>query len=206
MENKGEKIYICNREVFITWLLLMAMLFTVMASVLCGYSKEIVDLKAKNTQLEQELCTKSSKSNTLEVKSNKLEQILYKKDKEIEKLKGTEFKITQYTLRAEECSKGPEHKWFGYGASGRKVKVNHSIAVDPKVIPLGSKVKIEGFDEIFTADDTGNAIKGNTIDIFVGNPYTDDGKCVTEALRFGVQNRKVWVLDNGENSRSREHI
>lgn len=40
------------------------------------------------------------------------------------------------------------------------------IAVDPKVIPLGSKVWVEGYGEAI-AGDTGGAIKGNRIDILL---------------------------------------
>ena len=42
------------------------------------------------------------------------------------------------------------------------------IAVDPKVIPLGSKVWVEGYGEAI-AGDTGGAIKGNRIDILLGS-------------------------------------
>lgn len=44
---------------------------------------------------------------------------------------------------------------------------NRTIAVDPRVIPYGSKVKIDGKEYI--AEDCGGAIKGNRIDIFVDN-------------------------------------
>ena len=40
------------------------------------------------------------------------------------------------------------------------------IAVDPNVIPLGSKVYVEGYGEAIAAD-TGGAIKGNKIDVHV---------------------------------------
>ncbi|GAA3326735.1 hypothetical protein GCM10020331_063860 [Ectobacillus funiculus] len=42
------------------------------------------------------------------------------------------------------------------------------IAVDPKVIPLGSKVWVEGYGEAI-AGDTGGAIKGNRIDVLKTN-------------------------------------
>ncbi|MGL6107576.1 3D domain-containing protein [Romboutsia sp.] len=42
-----------------------------------------------------------------------------------------------------------------------------TIAVDPKVIPYGTKVYIPQFDMTFIAEDTGGAIKGNKIDIFM---------------------------------------
>src|SRR3990167_2612231 len=42
------------------------------------------------------------------------------------------------------------------------------VAVDPQVIPLGTKVYIKGFGW-FKAEDVGGKIKGNKIDIFLGN-------------------------------------
>ena len=44
-----------------------------------------------------------------------------------------------------------------------------TIAVDPRVIPYGSKVYIPQFGMTFTAEDCGGAIKGNKIDIFMGS-------------------------------------
>ncbi|WP_281884583.1 stalk domain-containing protein [Paenibacillus sp. YYML68] len=70
-----------------------------------------------------------------------------------------------------------------------------TVAVDPSVIPLGSQVYIEGYTHeglpvggmFGTATDTGGAIKGNKVDIFV--PQSRD-----QAWRFGIQDVKVYVL------------
>ncbi|PFU57752.1 cell wall-binding protein EntD [Bacillus thuringiensis] len=59
------------------------------------------------------------------------------------------------------------------------------IAVDPKVIPLGSKVWVEGYGEAI-AGDTGGAIKGNRIDVLVGS----DGS----ANSWGRKSVKVKVI------------
>ncbi|MEN6413301.1 MAG: 3D domain-containing protein [Veillonellales bacterium] len=64
------------------------------------------------------------------------------------------------------------------------------IAVDPNVIPLGSKVRIEfadGHSVEATAEDTGGAIKGNRIDIALNS--------VPEAYQFGIQNVKVYIVN-----------
>lgn len=77
-------------------------------------------------------------------------------------------------------------KWTGYPtASGTKMVQGRTIAVDPRDIPLGSKVSIEGMGE-YVAEDTGSAIKGNRVDI-----YFDSHK---EALEFGRQRIKLRVL------------
>jgi 3D (Asp-Asp-Asp) domain-containing protein len=44
-----------------------------------------------------------------------------------------------------------------------------TIAVDPSVIPYGTKVYIPQFDKVFVAEDCGGAIKGNKIDIFMNS-------------------------------------
>ncbi|QWU45630.1 cell wall-binding protein EntB [Bacillus sp. NP247] len=59
------------------------------------------------------------------------------------------------------------------------------IAVDPKVIPLGSKVWVENYGEAI-AGDTGSAIKGNRIDVLMGSK--------SKAMNWGRQTVKVKVL------------
>ena len=60
------------------------------------------------------------------------------------------------------------------------------IAVDPSVIPMGSKVYVEGYGYAVAAD-KGGAIKGNRIDVFFSSK--DD------AYRWGVKKVKIRVLD-----------
>ena len=67
---------------------------------------------------------------------------------------------TAYTAHCAGCS--------GITATGFNLKANPNakvIAVDPNVIPLGSKVYVEGYGYAI-ASDTGGAIKGNKIDVF----------------------------------------
>jgi 3D (Asp-Asp-Asp) domain-containing protein len=44
-----------------------------------------------------------------------------------------------------------------------------TIAVDPRVIPYGTKIYIPAFNKVFIANDSGGAIKGNKIDIFMNS-------------------------------------
>ncbi|MCM2535940.1 LysM peptidoglycan-binding domain-containing protein [Neobacillus pocheonensis] len=90
-------------------------------------------------------------------------------------------KATAYTASCAGCS--------GITKTGVNIKANPNervIAVDPSVIPLGSKVYVEGFGEA-TAADTGGAIKGNRIDVFI--PSEQD------AMNFGVKRLKVTILN-----------
>ena len=78
---------------------------------------------------------------------------------------GKEFYVTAtaYTPNCNGCS--------GITATGVNIKSNPNmklIAVDPNVIPLGSKVWVEGYGYAIAAD-TGGAIKGNKIDILVSS-------------------------------------
>lgn len=60
-----------------------------------------------------------------------------------------------------------------------------TIAVDPSVIPLGSKLYVEGYGYGVAAD-TGGSIKGNKIDLFM----EDRAQC----LQWGRRNVKLYVL------------
>jgi len=80
-------------------------------------------------------------------------------------------------------------KWGNLTHIGTQVRPG-IIAVDPTVIPLGSRVYIEfadGHGVEAIAEDTGGAIKGNRIDIAMWT--------VDEAYDFGRQKVKVTVLD-----------
>jgi 3D (Asp-Asp-Asp) domain-containing protein len=72
-------------------------------------------------------------------------------------------------------------------ALGTPVTPWYTVAVDPRVIPLGSKIRIEGFNGVFYCADTGGAIKGNIIDIAVGSK--------SEASNLGVQYRNVYIVN-----------
>jgi len=88
---------------------------------------------------------------------------------------------TAYTATCEGCS--------GITSTGINLLENPDakvISVDPSVIPLGSKVHVEGYGEAI-AGDTGGAIKGNKIDIFIPSKQ--------EAINYGVQQVKVTILD-----------
>ncbi|MYL19335.1 LysM peptidoglycan-binding domain-containing protein [Halobacillus litoralis] len=87
---------------------------------------------------------------------------------------------TAYTANCTGCS--------GVTATGIDLNANPNqkvIAVDPNVIPLGSKVYVEGYGTAI-AGDTGGAINGNRVDLYM----QDRG----DALDFGRQTVKVQVL------------
>jgi 3D (Asp-Asp-Asp) domain-containing protein len=83
----------------------------------------------------------------------------------------------------------PSPATIGPGATGRTrmglIATYGHVAVDPRVIPLGSLVFVEGYG-FAIASDTGGAIKGNRIDLCYDSRST--------ALAFGRKKVKVHVL------------
>ncbi len=98
---------------------------------------------------------------------------------------------TAYDLSYESTGKRPGDKYYGITASGTKARPG-VVAVDPKVIPLGTKLYVESLDGskdygFCVAEDTGGAIKGNRIDLFFNTRE--------EVKRFGVRKVRVYILD-----------
>lgn len=97
---------------------------------------------------------------------------------------------TAYTASYEDTGKTPDHPEFGITYTGVRARKG-IIAVDPKVIPLGTKVYIEGLGDVpdygyAVAADIGSAVKGNLIDL-----YMDDRQTVK---RWGVKKVRVYIL------------
>ncbi|TFB21336.1 LysM peptidoglycan-binding domain-containing protein [Filobacillus milosensis] len=88
---------------------------------------------------------------------------------------------TAYTADCSGCS--------GITATGINLNANPNmkvIAVDPNIIPLGTKVYVEGYGVAIAAD-TGGAINGNKIDVHVPTK--------AEAYEWGVKTVEVEILD-----------
>lgn len=96
----------------------------------------------------------------------------------------TTFTVTHYCGCSICCgtySSGSESE--AWGASGSRLEAFVSVAVDPRVIPLGT-VLHDADGRLYRAEDTGGAIKGNRIDLFVGDHQ--------EALNLGVREMELW--------------
>ncbi len=102
-------------------------------------------------------------------------------------LRAEVFTTTAYCSCEKCCGKDPSDEWYGITATGTKAKWG-TVAVDRKVIRLGSSLRMEGFpNTTFRAEDVGGAIKGNHIDIW----FTSH----KEALEFGVKKLVVYCTD-----------
>ena len=71
------------------------------------------------------------------------------------------FKVTYYWSFEDEYGDTIAKPCDGH----HKATPNHTIAVDPEVIPYGTKVLVDGI--IYVAEDCGSAVKGNIVDIYV---------------------------------------
>ena len=91
---------------------------------------------------------------------------------------------TAYTAGYESTGKRPGDKNYGRTATGAKVK-RGIVAVDPRVIPLGTKLYVQGYGYAVAAD-VGGAIKGNRIDLYM--------ESTKEAYAWGRRRVKVYIL------------
>lgn len=97
---------------------------------------------------------------------------------------------TAYDLSFASTGKRPGDKYYGITASGTKARPG-VVAVDPKVIPLGTKLYVQSLDGtkdygFAIAEDKGGAIKGNKIDLFF--------ETATQVKNFGRRKVKVYIL------------
>lgn len=72
-------------------------------------------------------------------------------------------------------------------STGTVAKVGRTIAVDPTVIPYGTKIYIPELNFIGVAEDCGSKIKGNRIDIFMSSEWT--------CKQWGIKDITIIILD-----------
>lgn len=151
------------------------------------------------TSSEQKISKEESKKSEQEVKETKVvaSRGSYVRDTspvptEYEKV--IQVKATAYCLCQKCCGKTPDSPGYGRTASGLKIVPGTGmkvIAVDTSVVPLGTKVFVEGLNGAgnygyAVAADTGSAIKNNKIDL-----YMDTHE---QALSWGVKYVNLYIL------------
>jgi len=138
-------------------------------------AKEIAKAKAKEEERAREIAQAKEEERAEEVSKNNIQSAK------------RELTVVATAYTADPSENGT------YGgrvltAMGHDLTANPNmriIAVDPKVIPLGSKVWVEGYGEAI-AGDTGSAIKGNRIDVLMGSK--------SKAMNWGRKTVKVKIL------------
>ena len=88
--------------------------------------------------------------------------------------------VTAYCSCAECCGKSD-----GITASGAKARFGTVAA--PSWLPFGTKLKIEGFNNVFVVQDRGGAIKGNRLDIWFPSHE--------QAKKFGRRTLFVEIIE-----------
>ena len=176
-------------------------LITILVLFTCtSYNGLVDEVESLNNQIK-ELDVEIEKLNKdINILNEEIENVNNKNKSlisEIKKLKESKSKITSRgssnrkilgTFEATAYDDSPESqgKWVGKTATpGLKPQVG-VIAVDPRVIPLGTKLYVEGYGKC-VAGDTGGAIKGHRLDLFFNTK--------SEVRNWGRRKVKVYKLD-----------
>ena len=166
----------------------------------------VISIPVNSNRLLKEIESQRSTQTTAKKKSPKSADFTHKqRKKESTKLHRSKKKQSAstnpstgkktFTMRATAYNVEGNEQWGRLTASGTTVR-HGVVAVDPNVIPLGTKLYVSGYQSsllpkggfVAIAEDTGGAIKGNRIDIFIDAP--------TKSLRnFGIQQVTVTVLE-----------
>ena len=143
--------------------------------------KEQEQAQAAQAQVAQEQAQKEQAAQQQQQQQQQAAQQQQQQSQQQASGKSMTVEATAYTANCAGCS--------GTTATGVNLKSNPNqrvIAVDPSVIPLGSKVYVEGYGQAVAAD-TGGAIKGNRIDVFVSSDNA--------AQDWGRRSVKITVID-----------
>ena len=111
---------------------------------------------------------------SVEQKDDKKGKKLVKKTALVTKSKARAFRATAYCLRGKTASGGGVRRGI--------------VAADPRVLPLGTRIYVSAgsYSGVYTVTDTGGAIKGNILDVWVPS--------CSEAVRFGRKSITVTVI------------
>jgi len=102
--------------------------------------------------------------------------------------KWVRFLATYYDANEPSTGKNPGDPGYGITASGKRVQTGITVAVDPTIIPLGTWMLIkypDGRVEKRQAQDTGSAIKGYKIDIYIPKASATSGKHYVDVMILG---------------------
>lgn len=148
-----------------------------------------VDKPIDNKQKEENVPVKSVQNYDFEISLPQKKPETRPAEKKQGKCIG-EFILTAYCPCAKCCGIWGENRDVDecgnpivIGSIGKRLLQGRSIAVDPRVIPYGTEILIDG--HVYVAEDCGGAIKGNRIDVFFNDHES--------ALNFGRQTKVVYM-------------
>ncbi|MFD2117744.1 3D domain-containing protein [Paenibacillus yanchengensis] len=181
-----------NKKFAFILIILITSLLSLKAAEALSVSNPQLNKKQVQTLSSDEVTTLGSAKPTLKKTAyeESVPQVKAANGKVYTYTKKLAVKATAYTASAAENG-----GWGAVDYFGNKLKVG-TVAVDPKVIPLGTKLYITGYDYaglpeggmLAVASDIGGAVKGNKIDIFVPDSRS-------QAMKFGIQKLKVFVIE-----------
>jgi len=218
--NRNDDTYSINISNFL-FLLLVFVIFGVSLPITGFFLDKVADITFRydtlkeeyqasireNSTLKEELAAASSDLAVTSSRLKETQSILNYNIETILKqvpLATHSFTATAYTAGAESTGKTPGHPAYGITKSGKEVKRWHTIAADPNVLPIGTRVYIPEFSDkpnngFFIVEDTGKRdnsrisngtykhIQGKRIDIY--HPDLD------WARKFGRRDLKIIVID-----------
>lgn len=179
--------------------LIVVSIFLLLSTLFYNYQLNTKDkllqyVQEKLASVTEKLELTIRKSDELAVQLDHTTKSLDKANETISALKSIEyelvylgdFKLTHYCIEEFDhiCGNGD-----GFTATGTKIAVGKTIAVDPEIIPYGTQVYIEGYGWRI-AEDCGGWVNGKHIDIAVDTH--------AEASSMGVKNGGVWILVDKE--------
>lgn len=100
-----------------------------------------------------------------------------------------EFKVTYYCPCATCCGEWAD----GITASGTQATSGRTVAANPQLLPYGSEILVrfaDGTEETYIVEDTGSALRGQHIDIFMDSHEA--------ALAEGVKTAEVFLIEGVE--------
>ncbi len=188
-------IYSSRRSSYVTPIIVLIILCTLLFVKTLRNDYYARENREEITQLNHQVSRLQTKCEKLKQQNDKLQAAVNRHSEQFSKLQvsrgerirsmGT-FRCSAYTAN------DPGMTGNGRVAGGGYVQEWSTVAVDPSVIPMYSKVYIPYFKDypnhgIFEARDTGGSIKGARIDIYM----TDRG----EALQFGKRDLEVYLIN-----------
>ena len=100
-----------------------------------------------------------------------------------------QFKVTYYCPCATCCGEWAD----GITASGTQATPGRTVAANPQLLPYGSEILVrfaDGTEEAYIVEDTGSALRGQHIDIFMDSHDA--------ALAEGVKTAEVFLIEGVE--------
>lgn len=167
-----------------------ALAVTILAGSVIFYTQPTLAESISFHQSTQQEKTQEEKSEAKTVQTEEVASVIAADDKKIVAEVVAPVISTVVPAAPTESYTATAYAFRGRTASGRLVGKG-VIAADPRVLPLGSRVRVEAgnWSGEYVVADTGGAIKGRKIDIWV--PTTG------EAYRFGRRKVKLTVLSYG---------